>query len=123
MKTKKPTNKTNTNKYHDGTVKEKFVFYCSNVSDGSVERHRSRWNLPASRWGQEVQGNLWHLHLPSVQTYPADLWGRALHHLPGTRNKGLAGRNNQFTHTPLSPHRQQPRGDVFVPAHVCVLSS
>lgn len=37
---------------------------------------------PAGRWDQGVQGNLWSLHLPSVQTYPADLWDQALHQLP-----------------------------------------
>lgn len=37
---------------------------------------------PAGRWDQGVQGNLWSLHLPSVQTYPADLWDQALHQHP-----------------------------------------
>lgn len=42
-------------------------------------------SVPAGRWDQGVQGNLGHLHLPSVQTYPADLWDQALRHLPGQK--------------------------------------
>lgn len=40
-------------------------------------------NQPGGRWDREVQGSLWPLRLPSVQTCPAGLWGRALHHPPG----------------------------------------
>lgn len=45
------------------------------------------WRVPADRWDQGVQGNLWSLHLPSVQTYPADLWDQALHQPPERKDK------------------------------------
>lgn len=56
----------------------------------TCERH-----LPADRWDQGVQGNLWNLHLPSVQTYPADLWDQALHQLPEEQHTHI------FTHCDL----------------------
>lgn len=58
---------------------------------------RRRMDSPAGRWVRGVQGNLGHLRLPSVRTYPADLWDRALHRLPGVpKRKRVKNREIQL---------------------------